>query len=138
MYFKNCTMEQLREALDVINKEYFNGNVRFNRLEQLSKNRIVATLCVNDSHGKGAKLGIAYFMGYGSHPRHTVNACWHAHGYLFDAILAINPSTVITTLNRQITIDSSQSERWRDWNIGSMANPVNFSECCECGRHANI
>ena len=119
MIFKNVTAEELTQALDIVNKK-FDNNVTF-YMHRESKNAIRMCLRVIDSHKKGAKLG---FSG-----RHTINACWHVHGYYFEALLSINPKAVIKTVISTITLDGGN---WTDKNIGSLFNPLMYSEACEC------
>lgn len=126
-----ASREELEQALAEINKRYGN-NIVWNNFERLNGKgtRFRVTLRVKDSHGKGAKLG---------HPnprtgrqRHTINACWHVHGYFFEALLAINPQILIKTAGR--TVDKNGGN-WEDWNIGSLMYPRYFSEACECGAY---
>ncbi|MFA6201462.1 MAG: hypothetical protein WC679_13760 [Bacteroidales bacterium] len=114
-------VNELEKALAVINKKY-NNNIQFNRHpEYLSKNSIRFTLKVIDSKKDGARTG---FTG-----RRLINACWHVHGNLFDALFEINPQAVVISRGKKITIDGGN---WEDGNIGSMIKPLYFSEACNC------
>lgn len=123
MYFKNCTQEQMQSALDIVNKRY-QGNIRFKRLDKNGK-RIIATLTVNDSKAAGSRISASYFSG----GRRVKAACWHAHGYFFEALLSINPDAIITSAHSKIDRNGGN---WRDVNIGSQMYPVYYSEACEC------
>ncbi len=57
--------------------------------------------------------------------RNIAAASWHAHGYLFEAILAIDPSAVIQSFNGSIDIDGGN---WVDFNVGSLYAPMMASE----------
>ena len=122
MEIKRVNLYHLEQALAEVNKKYDN-NVIFNRLEPLNKSctRWRVTLRVKNSHGKGARLSVT--------GRHLVSACWHVHGDFFDALLKIKPDAVIKTVHG--TIDRNGGN-WEDWNIGSLLNPVYYSEACEC------
>jgi hypothetical protein len=125
MQIKNVTETELDLALANTNAQ-FDGNVDFNRFEQKGK-RFFVTLRVKNSHGKGAKIG---FSG-----RHTVNACWHVHGVFFEKLLEINRSAVIdTVLNR---IDKNGGN-WTDKNVGSVMEPLAYSDACECSKARTI
>ena len=119
MIVKNATEQEIKQALALVNRD-FEGNLEFNNFDIISETRIRLTLKVKDSHKKGSKLG---------YNRHTINACWHAHGYFFEALLSIQPKAVIKSALATIT---SESGNWTDTNIGSIMEPRYFSEACEC------
>jgi hypothetical protein len=127
MLFKNISIDQLNQALELTNKKYA-GNVEFKNIAQKSKNVITATLKVKSSRGKGAKLGVSGLMGYGT-VKHTVSACWHVHGNFFESVFMVSPSAEITSLGKKITVHGGN---WEDFNIGSIIHPVYASEACEC------
>lgn len=120
MIAKNVSESDLIKALEVVNKKY-NNNVKFNRFDIISSNRIGFTLKVKDSSGAGAKTG---FSG-----RKTVAACWHIHGDFFEALFDINIDAVVRTANKVITREEGN---WQDWNIGSIMEPLYYSEACNC------
>ena len=119
MIAKNVTEYHLQKALEIVNQKY-NNNVIFKRLTPEGR-RYRFTLRVKDSKGDGAKTG---YTG-----RHTISACWHVHGNFFDALLEIKPDAVIQSASKTI---SSNGGNWQDWNIGSILNPLYFSESCNC------
>jgi hypothetical protein len=57
--------------------------------------------------------------------RNIAAASWHAHGYLFDEIFALEPNAVIVSQGRKITKDQGN---WVDQQVGSMMNPKMFSD----------
>jgi hypothetical protein len=123
MIIKGVTRAEIIVALQVAN-ESFDGNLMFNRYPEYlgrtrdGKPRFRLTLKVANSRGMGAKLGPT--------GRHTVNACWHAHGKFFNAL---PEGTIIEAAGKTFTV----GDDWQDWNIGSMLHPMFFSEACECG-----
>lgn len=120
MYAKNCTIEELEQALNNVNKLYDN-NVIFNHFPEYRGKRIIFTLRVINSNKKGAKRTI-------SGRRHT-SACWHVHGDFFDLLFEINNQAEIIAVNKKINIDGGN---WQDRNIGSTLNPLYYSQACEC------
>ena len=118
---RNVSREELEQALDRTNLK-FGGNVRWNRLDKAGKtllggSKFKVTLKVNDSRKLGAKLG---YQG-----RRTVSACWHVHGTFFDSL----PSGVeIVTMGKK----KYAGDAWEDYDLGSQAYPMRFSEACEC------
>ena len=118
----NATRENIQKALNEANKE-FGGNLQFKRLDPLSNKRYRVTLRVCSSRGKGARLGFpSYSTGK---QRHLISACWHAHGTFFDAL----PEGTRIQAGEIVTYPG---EPWQDRNIGSLLNPLYFSEACEC------
>ncbi len=57
--------------------------------------------------------------------RNTPSASWHAHGHLFEEILAFEATAVIKTAAATIDINGGN---WQDYQIGSMMCPVMASE----------
>ena len=108
--------EDIQLALDLANKP-FAGNLEFNNFQRLSDTRYRVTLKVKDSKGPGARRG---FTG-----RRLINACWHAHGTFFDYL---PPDTKIVTAG----LTTYPGEPWQDRNIGSLIQPLYFSEACDC------
>lgn len=117
-----ASFSTLFQALKKINKEYDN-NITFNREpEYVYYNRdLNFTLRVKESSGPGARRG---YTG-----RKMINACWHVHGDFFDAVFEIEPDAVIWSRGQKIT---KEYGNWEDDNIGSIMNPLSFSEACEC------
>ena len=120
----HCTLQELNQALEAVNEKY-GDNVIWNR--EPSSGSLHFTLRVKDSHGKGARLGFPSCDT--GNQRHLVNACWHVHGEFFDALFAINPDAIIRSNGQKITAEYGN---WQDRDIGSLMQPLYFSEACEC------
>jgi len=121
MIIRNVTRQDLEKALETVTARY-DGNVIWNRAPEPLNARGTAwrcTLRVKDSHGPGARLSPSYQR------RHTVAACWHAHGVFFDALPA---QAVIVTGSTK----TRPGAPWHDWNAGSYLSPAYMSELCEC------
>jgi hypothetical protein len=118
----------LCKALAVINIKY-EGNISFNNLQSINNkgDRVQFTLRVKDSHKSGARLGFMTTKDGGYN--HLINACWHVHGDMFEAILAIRPEAIIHAGKRKIDINGGN---WEDWNIGSQVQYRGYSEACNC------
>lgn len=119
MEARNITPEQMQQGLVILNKKY-EGNIVFKRFD-VKRNSIKFTLTVKDSHGKGGRLG---FSG-----RRVAAACWHVHCDMFDALLSLAPEARIVSNMATIT---RQSGNWQDRNIGSIIEPLMYSDACEC------
>lgn len=125
MKIMQVTENDLNKALKKINKRYKN-NIVFNRLEQKHSKTYLVTLKVKDSKKPGHRLGFKYGDGK---QRRLINACWHVHGYFFEALLEINPDARIKTGTHEI---NKHGGNWQDRNIGSMVHPLMYSDACEC------
>jgi hypothetical protein len=117
----NATIQELTQALNEVNKK-FDGNIRFKTLDGINSKRNTFTLTVYDSKKPGGRMG--------QHGRHIAAACWHVHGYLFEALLKINPDIFIIS-GGKLRIDKTGGN-WIDRNIGSMVQPLYYSEACDC------
>lgn len=126
MKAKNCTTEDLRNALDKNNAKYGN-NIKFKRLDITGK-QVTFTLTVVSSKGPGARHS-TWKNAKGNYTR-IAAACWHVHGDFFDALFKIAPDAEIKTGNKSIT---RHCGNWEDWNIGSAYQPMYYSEACFCG-----
>lgn len=125
MYAKNVTYEQMEHALHIVNEKY-GGNVQWNRFERKG-NQFHFTLRVRESSGPGHSLG--YVLTSKGNRYRLVSACWHVHGDFFDALFICNPYAVIKSLGKTITINGGN---WQDRNVGSIVNPIDWSEKCDC------
>jgi hypothetical protein len=124
MIVKGLSIEELKRCLEIVNIKY-DGNVDFNTLKTEGKG-IRFTLRVKNSRGKGARLSQ-------HNGRHLINACWHVHGDLFDIILKEYPSATITTADKKVySVNGTIMNNWIDWNLGSMMEPMYYSDACEC------
>ena len=131
MIIKNVTGEQLSLALQKLNEKYEN-NIVWKSYEQIGPQRFRVTLrVINAKAGsKGRKLNQS-FISTGKGIRVNGSACWHVDGDLFDILLGLNNSVVISAGSR--TIDKNGGN-WQDRNIGSMMYPIMYSEACECSQ----
>lgn len=120
MIIKNVTETQLSQILNKLNKKY-NNNIIWNNYQREGALTFRITLKVLDSKNKGARRS---FNG-----RRLINACWHVHGDFFEELLKINPKVVIKAATKTIDINGGN---WTDWNIGSMIEPLMYSEACKC------
>jgi len=120
MKAKNITVEQLKHALKTVNKKY-GYRLEFNRkpVKPVRANSYIHfTIKSKESGIPGARNS---WTG-----RKLVAASWHAHGYFFDVLMAINPKVKIVVSGNQV-IDISGGN-WQDRNIGSIMHPCYFSE----------
>lgn len=122
MIIKNINVSDLEKALEVTNKKY-NNNIIWQRAPEAMGRRYRFTLRVKSSKEAGARRGTDQKR------RKLINACWHVHGDMFEAIFKIAPGAVITTGGKKITADAGN---WEDRNIGSIMSPCYYSDACEC------
>jgi len=113
--------EVLKKALAYVN-EKFSGNVVVTSIKTEGKWYRVR-LSVKDSKGPGARRG---FTG-----RRIPRACWHVHGHFLDKIFELDPAAVVYTLGKKYEADNW---KWEDRNIGSITQPLYFSEACYCNK----
>ena len=123
----NATLEELEKAMALVNKRYA-GNICFNRGPEKQGKNFLFTLKVKDSNGPGHSIGYAHFL-TGHNPRRLTSACWHVHGYFFEALFKVNPKAIVWSRKNKITSDYGN---WEDWNAGSQMYPQYMSEKCEC------
>lgn len=116
----NSSVAELVQVLNDINEEYA-GNIRFNRYPEKVGNRLRFTLRVSDSKRIGARVGHT--------GRRLISACYHAHGHFFEALFKRNPNAKIISRGKTITANAGN---WNDCNIGSIMQPLYFSEACKC------
>lgn len=124
MYIRGASIADLYAALAEVNKRYA-GNIDFKRLEQKGR-RILFTLRARDCRGKGGRLNSTLTRHVGA------AACWHAHGHLFAELFRLQPAASINSADKVITGPGADAGNWQDWNIGSRAAPVYFSQACYC------
>jgi hypothetical protein len=131
MKIRNVTKSQLYAALNLINEKYQN-NITFNRIEQKGNIFHVTLRVVNANQKKGAiagrKLNQSWIENQ-SGIKSGTSACWHVHGDFFETLLYIAPNAIIDTMLGRI---DKNGGNWQDRNIGSIMNPIYYSEACEC------
>ena len=126
----NITPGQLDKALTEVNKLY-DGNIVFKRGPEYIGRTSHFTLTVKNSNGLGARRS----AGYGTAGRKIAAACWHVHGYFFEAVFnqnSISPNARIRTAVSCITGPGENEGNWQDKRIGPPIAPVMYSEACEC------
>jgi len=125
MLIRNVTREQLEQGLKLVNKKYDN-NIIWNNFKYEYNNTFRVTLKCKDSKKAGHRLGFKYGD---MKQKRLISACWHVHGDFFDYLLSINPDVIIRVATH--TIDKNGGN-WEDRNIGSIMQPMYYSEACEC------
>ena len=130
----HCTESDLYAALETINRERYGGNIEIKELRPDGAG-IRFRLFARGFDKPGYRRGFArydYRTGALVHEgRRMRNACWHAHGHFFDALLAIAPDARVRAGDLTITATGGN---WTDRNIGSQMYPLYFSEACDCDR----
>ncbi len=111
----NATIQQLENALDVLQNEYNYPLVAFQNIEQKTSNRRQFTLKAV-SKERGARTSAS--------GRNMPKASWHVHGYFFDILMNADKNVFIRSAGNLITFDNGN---WTDWNVGSMYSPCMFS-----------
>jgi len=150
MIARNCTENDLREALRQINETdnyngrhgpsgNFKGNIDFKRLDRHGKGFVFTLTVKHSTEGKGKEKTSAPGSRINAiDGRHICAACWHAHGRFFDALFDIAPDArVFSSFYKRIDGTyhgwiSKEGGNWIDGQIGSMMNPAMMSESCEC------
>lgn len=123
MEAKNVTRQELELALAEVSKRY-GGNIIWNREPEAlnpAGTRFAFTL-----RTKGYENG-GYRRTHSG--KKNPSACWHVHGYFFEALLAIQPDAVIRT---GLAVIDRNGGNWQDRNIGSLFQPLLFSDACDC------
>jgi hypothetical protein len=76
--------------------------------------------------------------------RRLASACWHAYGVFLDSLpkgrKVVSPGT-ITNSKGQRAVGRRvfhSGDPWQDRNIGSFANPILYSEACDCDYYSAI
>lgn len=123
MKIYNTTKENINLALQEVNKK-FEDNIILNRFEErgIKKKSYIVTLKCKSSKKAGHRIGF-----YG---RRFPSACWHVHGCFFEELFKLEENTEIVTAEKRITI---MGGNWEDKNIGSVMQPLYYSEACDCG-----
>ena len=121
MIIKNATRKEIDNALLKANTQ-FDNNLKFKNIdfvgytrEKNEKYRV--TLSVHNSKNPGSRIGHS--------GKRVAAACWHAYGTFIDAL----PKVAEVEANGRII---SPGDMWYDWNIGSMYQPLFYSEACDC------
>jgi len=124
MIVKNVNKEQMQQALNKLNAKY-DGNIAFYDGLQPVGRRLKFRLTAKSYDKAGWRKS---FSG-----RKMKFACWHVHGDFFDILLDLFPNAVIRSQDKKIYKFCPDTEivgNWQDWNVGSMIQPMMFSEAC--------
>ena len=122
MKTKNISLAELNEALILTNK-LTGYKLTWNRFPEKQGNYYHFTIRSEKSGIPGARRT--------SSGRNLVSASWHAHGYLFDAILSVCPDAIIIVSgNKKIYKDDNGKTigNWEDIEVGSLYRPCYMSE----------
>lgn len=110
-----ATRQQVIEAIQAVNKVH-GYCLELNRDQQTSRKFYSFTIKTK-SKIPGARTTAS--------GRNLARASWHAHGYLFDEILKINPDAIIYSNGKRIDISGGN---WHGSNIGGYFKPLYFSQ----------
>ena len=122
-----CKPEDLEKALAIVNERY-DGNIAFHSESDIAAKSFRLVTKSYDLPGYGISTH-SYQMGWTPNARRKNNACWHVHGYFFDALFSVNPNAKVKSRSNTITKDYGN---WEDFNVGSQICPCYASECCTC------
>ena len=116
MKARYITESQLIQALENVNTEH-GYKLEFKRYPEKTGNFLNFTIKSEASKIAGASISWS--------GRNSPAASWHAHGYLFDEMIAIAPGVDIRSMGKVINADGGN---WNDYNVGSMMSPMYASE----------
>lgn len=149
MEAKNVTIQDLEQALTIVNSNY-DGNLTWasqpRHVGQTTRSRVSFRLAAIDCRKQGGRRGFCRNKD-GERRRIGGCACWHAHGHFFEALYTVNSKAIISTAGtcqtglqtgryndseRPITGPTYKQGNWRDRQVGSMFDPAYFSDLCDC------
>lgn len=121
MIISNTEERDIDKAFKTVDKQFKkNLTVTKEALSGTGK-RWRVRLSVKDSRGSGGRIG---YTG-----RRVKAACWHVHGYFFEAL----PLTSKIKAGNLTIIGGPDGEgNWQDRNVGSIIQPMYYSEACDC------
>jgi len=124
MYAKNVTVDQVRAAVDNLNKVW-NDNIVLENVKQVSKNVVSFKLGTADSKAEGSRTSAS-----GRHGRY---ACTHVFADIMQELL--NEGASFTRLFTGLTVENQRDldqhvDQAHHKNAGSMMFPVSMAECC--------
>lgn len=128
MIAKNVNIQDLEAALEEINASYYNGNIEFKNIEDISSSKtdkVRFTLKVKSSKAAGASRNPIS-------SRRSAAACWHAHGHFFDVLIKLVPDAEIVSALQGKRIINKDGGNWQDAQLGSYFYPYYASEACDC------
>jgi hypothetical protein len=121
----NCTEDQLRQALNIINVRYL-GNITIADLEQTGRH-IQFNLGVKDTKGPGVLLN--------NKRRKTTSACWHVLGGVIEELFGLERTAEVYSDWTENWITKAGGN-WQDKNIGTENRPLLLSRACDCNSRA--
>ena len=132
MKTRNITSGQLYEALERVNKD-FDENITMEVTRNYTSTglpRHSVKLGVLSSYGAGGRYNP-------NSNRHIAAACWHVFGEFLDALGEITDDNALVVLRGESYNDPDRvvhpsDHGWVDYNIGSMYQPLYYSESCHC------
>ena len=131
MYIKGIDSQSLQFALHRVNNRFKDSWIEPDYVVS-TKFGVKVKLRVQTSKSTFHRLGQS-FTSLGNR-RKLACLCWHGFGHVFREVFKINPHAVVRTA--QITYRGGGDFNLRygssDRNIGSMMNPLYYSEACEC------
>ena len=123
MHIVGVTDAELDAALAAVNQR-FGGNIRWNRHDAVNRACTTWEVTLRCYSSRASGHGISYSPATGSW-RNLATACWHVHGYFFDAL---PPHARINARGQPF----SPGDPWRDFDVGSVVYPRYASEACSC------
>jgi hypothetical protein len=125
MKVRGATEQNLQDALYIVNSHY-EGNVTLAR----DKAFPFFALRVVSLDGPGTTFQRRYDYRTGAETvKRSRSACWHVHGWVFDALFTVAPDAIVDSAGTKITRNAGN---WTDWNVGSSMFPIDASDQCEC------
>ena len=127
MKVKGLTETQLTDIVNQISTTLYADNLVFNRYPERVGNFLHFTLRVNSSSGKGARRSHA--------GRRMVSACWHAHKDVMQLLFNRYPDALLVSAMARYagkTDFQYNFESTGNSNIGSMIQPCNMIDACDC------
>ena len=129
MKTRNITVKQLETALENINRELYDNNIKMDIREKYTSGglpRHSVKVGVHSSH----KVGGSYNP-YSK--RHIAAACWHVFGHFLDELGEICDNTALVELmdyDYKTRVVHPKDHDWLDLNVGSNWYPMYQSEKC--------
>jgi len=150
MIIKNVSQAELSLALQKLNEKYNNpgferdprlrktieeeGNIIYMQCFPTNKkeDRWNVRLECRSRFAVGHRIHDSYFR---KNPMNSRYACWDTHGNYFKKLIEINPDVVIVSMGQKI---DQHGGNWIDRNIGSIIQPMMYSDACECFEIENL
>ena len=127
MKIKGITEKTLRNIIDVVSLEMYDGNIKFKREPEQKGNFLHFTVTVNKAADPGGRR---------SHTgRRVAAACWHVHRDIMREIFDANPDAILVTAVVRYEGRDDFERKYRatgEQNIGSMAQPLYYINACDC------